>query len=145
MRHFTGEVRFLAAAAVSVAAWRERPVVVSIDDCQLMEGPMNLVAVANNAYAGAGMMLTPAARIDDGILDVVIASRLSRLNVIRELTRLHSGGHILNPKVKVGQGTYAKVETFNGREALPIEADGNVRGHTPADYRIMPKALNFVV
>lgn len=145
MRQFSGEARFLSAAAVSVAAWRERPVAVSIDDHQLAEGPMNLIGVANNAYAGAGMMLTPAARIDDGKLDVVIASGLTRLNVIRELTRLHSGGHILNPKVKVGQGRYAKVETFNPREALPIEADGNVRGHTPADYRIMPKALNFVV
>lgn len=145
MRQFSGETRFLVAAAIAVAAWRERRVLVSIDDYALAEGPMNLVAVANNVYAGAGMMLTPAARIDDGKLDVVIASGLTRLNVIRELPRLHSGGHVINPKVKTAQGTYAKVETFDRCDALPIEADGNVRGQTPADYIIMPAALNFVV
>jgi diacylglycerol kinase (ATP) len=145
MRRFSGEARFLLAAAAAVAAWRERRVLVSIDDRTLADGPMNLVAVANNAYAGAGMMLSPAALIDDGKLDVVIASGLTRANVIRELPRLHSGGHVTNPRVKIAQGTYAKVETFADRDALPIEADGNVRGHTPADYRIMPGALSFVV
>ena len=130
--------------AGAVAAWRERRVRVSVDENELLDGPMNLVAVANNAYAGAGMMLSPKAEINDGQLDVVVASGLSRANVIRELRRLHSGGHVANPKVRIKQGKYARVETFSLHDALPIEADGNVRGHTPADYRIMPGALRFV-
>jgi diacylglycerol kinase (ATP) len=144
MRRFSGEARFLLAAAGAVAAWRERRVVVSVDHQLLADSPMNLVAVANNAYAGAGMMLSPKARIDDGKLDVVIASGLTRVNVIRELPRLHTGGHVTNPKVKIKQGNYVRIETFAERDALRIEADGNVRGHTPADYRIMPNALRFV-
>ena len=145
MRRFSGEARFLLAATGAVANWRERRVHVAVDNLTLADGPMNLVAIANSAYAGAGMMLSPKATIDDGKLDVVIASGLTRANVIRELPRLHSGGHIANPKVKIKQGTYARIETFAERDALPIEADGNVRGHTPADYRIIPGALRFVV
>ncbi len=145
MRRFSGETRFLFAAATSVAMWRERRVRVIVDEEALADGPMNLVAVANNAYAGAGMMLSPKATIDDGKLDVVIATGLSRTNVIRELPRLHSGGHVANPKVRIAQGTYARIETFSEDDALLIEADGNVRGRTPADYRVLPAALRFVV
>ena len=28
---------------------------------------------------------------------------------------------------------------------MPIEADGNVRGVTPVEFRVMPSALRFVV
>jgi len=145
MRRFSGETRFLLAATGAVAAWRERRVAVTVDNDLMADGPMNLVAVANNAYAGAGMMLSPKARIDDGKLDVVIASGLTRMNVVRELPRLHTGGHVKNPKVKISLGTYTRVETFSAGDAMRIEADGNVRGVTPADYRIMPAALKFVV
>jgi YegS/Rv2252/BmrU family lipid kinase len=145
MRRFSGEARFLLAAAGAVSAWRERRVVVTVDGQLLADAPMNLVAIANNAYAGAGMMLSPKARIDDGKLDVVIASGLTRVNVIRELPRLHTGGHVKNSKVTIKQGTYTRVETFSDDDAMRIEADGNVRGVTPADYRIMPSALKFVV
>jgi diacylglycerol kinase family enzyme len=145
MRKFSGEARFLMAAAGAVAAWRERRVRVTVDGDLMADGPMNLVAVANNLYAGAGMMLSPEATIDDRKLDVVTASGLSRAAVIRELPRLHTGGHVANPKVQIKRGQYARVETFAASDALPIEADGNVRGKTPADYRIMPAALRFVV
>ncbi len=145
MRRFSGKARFLLAATGAVAAWRERRVVVTVDGQLLADAPMNLVAIANNAYAGAGMMLSPKARIDDGKLDVVIASGLTRVNVILELPKLHTGGHVKNSKVTIKQGTYTRVETFLDGDAMRIEADGNVRGVTPADYRIMPRALKFVV
>ena len=71
MRRFPGEARFAAAAVGALAAWRERRVRVSLDEDEVIEGPMNLVAVANGVFAGGGMMLSPRAQIDDGKLDVV--------------------------------------------------------------------------
>jgi diacylglycerol kinase family enzyme len=106
---------------------------------------MNLAAVANALYAGGGMMLSPQAAIDDGQLDVVTASGLNRAQIVRELTRIHKGGHVANPKVRIVQGTKVRVETFAAEDAMVIEADGNVRGFTPVEFRVMPKALRFVV
>jgi diacylglycerol kinase (ATP) len=145
MRRFSGEARFAAAALRALAGWRERRVRVSIDDTEIIEGHMNLVGVANAPYAGGGMMLSPQAKIDDGKLDVVTASGLSRANVVRELTRIHKGGHVANPKVHIAQGEGVSIETFSPEDAMPIEADGNVRGLTPVEFRVMPKALRFVV
>ncbi|MDQ1728750.1 MAG: hypothetical protein QOD33_875 [Pyrinomonadaceae bacterium] len=145
LRKLSGEVRFSFAALAALAGWRERRVRVSIDDREVIDGPMNLAAVANALYAGGGMMLSPQAKIDDGKLDVVTASGLTRTQVMRELARIHKGGHVNNPKVRIVQGEGVSIETFAPEDAMPIEADGNVRGLTPAEFHVMPKALRFVV
>ncbi len=145
MRHFSGEVRFLVAALGALRAWRERRVRVAIDGQAVLDAPMNLVAVANGLYAGGGMMLSPQAQNDDGMLDVVTASGLNRIAVMRELPRIHSGGHVANPKVQIFQGRHVGIETFAPDDALLIEADGNVRGNTPVEFRIMPQALKVVL
>ncbi len=144
MRQFPGEVRFLAAALGALGAWRERRVRVVVDGQELSDAPMNLVAVANGLFAGGGMMLAPQARNDDGILDVVIASGLNRVSVLRELPRIHSGGHVANPKVQIFQGRHVRIETFAPGDSLLIEADGNVRGTTPVEFRVMRHALKVV-
>jgi YegS/Rv2252/BmrU family lipid kinase len=144
MRNFSGEFRFAAAAFRALAVWRERRVRVTVDGQVTADAPMNLIGVANGLYAGGGMMLSPDARADDGKLDVVTASGLSRTNVVTELSRVHRGGHVGNPKVKIVRGGSVLIETFSPQDALPIEADGNVRGVTPVQFRVLPGALRFV-
>jgi YegS/Rv2252/BmrU family lipid kinase len=145
MRHLSGEARFAVAALTALVEWRERPVRVSVDDREIVEGNMNLVAVANALYAGGGMMLSPQAKIDDGKLDVITASGLNRVHIMRELARIHKGGHVANPRVRILQGEGVSIETFSAADAMPIEVDGNVRGLTPVEFRVMARALRFVV
>jgi len=145
LRALSGEARFALAALAGLAHWRERRVRVIVDDIEILNGPLNLAAVANALYAGGGMMLSPQAQNNDGKLDVVTASGLNRAQVIRELGRIHKGGHVANPKVRITQGTKVQVETFSPEDAMKIEADGNVRGVTPVEFRVMPGALRFVV
>ena len=145
MRNFSGEFRFVFAAVGALAAWRERRVIVTVDGRTVADGPMNLVGVANGLYAGGGMMLSPDARIDDGKLDVITASGLSRANVVTELSRIHTGGHVNNPKVGITQGEIVRIETLLLQDGMPLEADGNVRGVTPVQFQVLPDALRFVV
>ncbi|HKV37316.1 MAG TPA: diacylglycerol kinase family protein [Pyrinomonadaceae bacterium] len=145
MRKFSGEFRFVFAAVGALAAWRERRVRVTVDDRLVADGPMNLVGVANGLYAGGGMMFSTAARIDDGRLDVVTASGLNRKNVVTELSRIHTGGHLNNPKVSLTQGARARIETLLLQDAMLLEADGNVRGVTPVEFQVMPGALRFLI
>lgn len=145
MRNFSGEFRFVFAAVGALAAWRERRVRVRVDGRVVVDGPMNLAGVANGLYAGGGMMLSPEARPDDGKLDVITASGLTRAHVMTELSRIHTGGHVKNPKVTITQGSIVSIETFLVQDAMPLEADGNVRGVTPVQFQVLPGALRFVV
>jgi YegS/Rv2252/BmrU family lipid kinase len=145
MRKFSGEFRFVYAAVGALAAWRERRVRVTVDGVMVADGPMNLVGVANGLYCGGGMMLSPEARVDDGKLDVVTASGLSRANVVTELSRIHTGGHLSNPKVSLTQGARVRIETLLLKDGMLLEADGNVRGVTPVEFQVLPRALRFLV
>lgn len=145
LQRLPGEVRFVAAAFGALAAWRERDVRLRVDDDEVIEFRSNLLAVANNIYAGGGMMFAPAARIDDGKMDVLLSWNITRTGILRELPRIRRGGHLANSNVRADLATRVEIETIGPENELPIEADGNVRGVTPATFFIMPGALRLVL
>jgi diacylglycerol kinase (ATP) len=145
VRRLPGEARFALAAVRSLAAWRNRRVRVRVDESEWSEFETNLLAVANGAYAGGGMNFSPRASLTDGLLDVLTVCRLSRASLIRELARVHSGGHLANPNVKLILGARVRIETLDASDSLGVEADGDLRGRTPAEFRVMPSALRVVV
>ena len=145
LRRANGEARFAVAALGALARWRDRLVRVSVDGASPIECRTNLLAVMNNPYAGGGMMFAPGARPDDGALDVVTTDRLTRLVLVRELARIHRGGHVANPSVRVLRGRRVLIETEPEQDALSIEADGDIRGTTPVELRVVPNALRVVV
>lgn len=144
VRKLPGEARFALAALPRLAAWRARRVRVTVDGRVWEECGTNLLAVINGTYAGGGMNLSPAARLDDGRLDVLAVADISRLALLRELSRVHNGGHVGNPHVKLTRATHVRIETLDPADSLGVEADGDVRGRTPAEFRVMAAALNVL-
>jgi diacylglycerol kinase (ATP) len=144
VRRLPGEARFALAALPRLAAWRNRRVRVTVDGRVWEECGTNLLAVINGTYAGGGMNLSPEASLTDGLFDVLAVCRISRPVLLRELSRVHTGGHINSPHVKLTRGTHVRIETLDPTDSLGVEADGDVRGHTPAEFRVMPSALRVV-
>jgi diacylglycerol kinase family enzyme len=144
VRRLSGEARFAWAAVQSLAAWHVVPARVSVDGAAWVEGELNLVAVANGAFSGGGMKFAPEASVADGLLDVVTVRGISRAGLVRELARVHSGGHLANPKVKLTRGRSVRIETIDAADSLAIEADGDVRGRTPVELRVLPRMLRVV-
>ena len=145
MKRLPGEARFVAAACGALAAWRERMVRVTVDESEAIETRTNLIALANGVYAGGGMMFAPQAQTDDGLIDLLLSHDLTRASILRELPRIRRGAHLANKRVRVIRARHVRVETDTTEDALLVEADGNVRGHTPAEFRIMPGAIRVVL
>ncbi len=143
-RRLTGEVRFGLAAIGALASWRGRQVRIRVGGSEALECATNLIAVVNSPYAGGGMMFSPAARIDDGLLDVVAACDVPRRMIVRELARIHRGGHLANPRVRLLRGACVTIEPVTANDQLLVEADGDVRGYTPLTLRVLPGALRVV-
>jgi diacylglycerol kinase (ATP) len=144
-RRLSGEARFALAAAGALAGWRERRVRIRVDGGETWECETNLVAVVNSRFAGGGMMFSPEARVDDGLLDVVTACRVPRRTILREMARIHHGGHMNNPRVRLLRGASIRIDPVTPADALPVEADGDVRGTTPLTLGVIPRALRVVV
>ena len=145
VRRLPGEARFALAAVPRLAAWRNRRVRLSVDGRVWQECGTNLLAVVNGTYAGGGMNFAPDAAVDDGLLDVLVVCDISRPALLRELARVRVGGHLINPKIKLTRGRHVRVETLAAADALGVEADGDPRGSTPAEFRVLPSALRVVV
>jgi diacylglycerol kinase (ATP) len=145
VQRLPGEARFLSAACAALMAWRERRTRVTTDESETIECSSNLIAVANNIYAGGGMKFAPGARPDDGVIDLMLSCNLNRRAILRELPRIRSGGHIMNPNVRLITARRIRLEPATLEDALPVEADGQLRGHTPVEFHIMPSALRIVM
>ncbi len=85
--------------------------------------PVTLITVANGSRAGGGFLLTPAARLDDGALDICYADGLSKLGVLNLLPRTINGSHVRQKSVTVTTGTNIEITVPDG---APAHIDGEV-------------------
>lgn len=99
------------------------------------------INVGNGKYCGGGMRQTPDALPNDGLLDITVIKDLGKLEVIRSLKILYDGTILSHPKV---DGYRAAKLAVNSGSLLYLEADGESLGHTPAEFGIIPSAINIV-
>jgi YegS/Rv2252/BmrU family lipid kinase len=136
-----GRARFHLAALRALEIYKNVPVAITLDDGRERTASSNLIVVANGRFAGGGMMLAPNAEIDDGLLDVIVADRASRLAIIRELRRIRRGDHLKNPRVSEHRCRTVSITT---EDPLGLEIDGESMGTTPARLRALPSAVRFI-
>lgn len=127
-----GVSAYLVAVAQELVSYRATEVRLRVDEEQ-WEGRALLIAIANATSYGAGMKISPASRIDDGLLDVVVVEHMSRGEFLRALPRVFKGSHLTHPAVGVWQGKEVEVQT---PEPCPVMADGDVQCETPLHVRI---------
>jgi diacylglycerol kinase (ATP) len=103
------------------------------------------VTVSNGPYVGAAYVLAPEARLDDGLLDVVIFRGMGVFRVLVHMA-LVAGGRRLPPPpgVQLVRARSVDVVVLR-RRPLPVHADGAAAGVTPAHFEVLPAALRVVV
>jgi diacylglycerol kinase (ATP) len=102
-----------------------------------------LVTIANSAQFGNGACIAPGARVDDGLLDLVVLEERSRLATLCQLPRLFNG-----TVEKIRGCTIRRIReaTIEADEPLAFHVDGEpVRGGTSLKVRIHPGALLVAV
>jgi YegS/Rv2252/BmrU family lipid kinase len=109
---------------------------------QTIERPFLFVAVSNTERAGGGMKIAPGARPDDGVLNLTLVEEVGRWEAITQLRALCHGEHIHRPFVRYFPGHALSVDA---QAPLEVAADGDLIGHTPAQFSVKPKALQVLV
>jgi YegS/Rv2252/BmrU family lipid kinase len=99
------------------------------------------INVGNGRYCGGGMRQTPEAVPDDGLLDVTVIKEMGRIEIIKSLKLLYDGTILSHPKI---DGYRIKNLRVESESPLYLEADGESLGHTPAEFSIIPAAVNVV-
>ncbi len=137
-----GLAAYLLGALTTVLTYRNRDISLKLDGEKV---DMRACAVIVNIgkYGGGGMFTAPDARLDDGLLDVLIIGDISKPDLLRSLPRIYKGTHLNHPKVMMKRAKEIEIQPLDGR--LPLQADGEPLGHVPARFRVLPAALNVVV
>ncbi|MFD7409928.1 YegS/Rv2252/BmrU family lipid kinase [Streptomyces sp. NPDC059866] len=134
---FKGAASYYAGGLRAVATWRPAAYRVTVDGEQLAHRGYTVVA-ANSAYYGSGRIIAPGARIDDGLLEVVMIREAPRRLFFTLMQELRSGTHVHRPEVQIVQGREIRIEA--DRE-VPWGADGEVDAVLPVTARVLPGAL----
>jgi YegS/Rv2252/BmrU family lipid kinase len=135
-----GAASYYAGGLRAVATWRAATYRVTVDGEEHTHRGYTVVA-ANSPYYGSGRMIAPGARVDDGLLDVVLIREAPRRLFFALMNELSAGTHVRRPQVRVLQGREIRIEA--DRE-VPYGADGEVDAVLPVTARVLPGALRML-
>jgi len=135
-----GRFAYIGGILASLATFRAPRLVIVVGDTQ-REGRYLMCAISNTGRYGGGVRIAPGACADDGLLDVCLIADASRFRLLWILPSAYRGEHVRAEEVEMLRGASVTVES---EDALPIIADGESAGTTPATFGVEPAALAIV-
>jgi YegS/Rv2252/BmrU family lipid kinase len=136
-----GRAVYLAATLYGLARWRAARFALEADGEEItFSGYM--AAVANSGRFGGGMRLAPGARLDDGLLDLVVIEDISRLHFVRATPKVFKGTHGEEANVHMRK---ARVVKLDADRPFAVYADGDELARTPARVIALPAACRVRV
>lgn len=138
--------RWLGPTVYFVAFWlavrKHRVATVTVDLVdRTYEGKMNNLVVANGQFFGGGMKIAPKAVPTDGLLDVQI-EHARKKDAIALIPKIYKGTHVPHPDIFEAKRARLTIEADR---PLPIEADGEVLGVTPATFEVLRDVISIKV
>jgi diacylglycerol kinase (ATP) len=132
-----GQSRYFFAFWRVLPAYRLSDVRVQADR-KVYEGPAYQVVVANCQFYGGGMKISPRSYPGDGVLDTLVFKG-PKSDAFTMLPKVYKGDHVPHDHIAEMRSKVAvKVES---ERPLPIEADGEILGTTPATFQVIPQRI----
>jgi diacylglycerol kinase (ATP) len=105
-----------------------------------------MLALGNGPREGGGFIITPAAKLDDGLLDYVTIKKISRLMMLRLVPEVMKGTHVRFKQVRTGTCHRMIVAS---KQPLYIHVDGEIYSGFSTDVRnvtiqIHPGAIHYL-
>lgn len=139
MKYPHGNARYVIALVIELLKLKPYHYTLTLDG-KVTKVDANMVSIGNGVSIGGGMLITPDAKIDDGLLDVLVVRPLNRFNFLRIFPSVYKGTHTKNPKVTIERARTVRIEG----EGVVITGDGESVGPAPVDVEIVPGALRVL-
>ncbi len=120
------------------------------DGKQIFNGSFLSMSFGIGKYSGGGMRQTPEAVMDDGLLDMTIIPDLPLLKIAREVPKLFSDKFWTVPELVTSRSrsiTVIPCDASRPDRAVAgdlVEVDGEVVGHAPVRFEVLPDQLNIL-
>ena len=135
-------VRGIILGLVTLFTFKPTRLKISFDEEKMRPYDAIQVTICNAPYYGAHFQVAPAILMDDGILDVFVFRHFSKLEYLRHAVSISQGRRIIQPKIRRRR---VKALRITSAGPLDIQADGMLRGQTPATVKVVMGALRVRV
>ena len=136
-----GGLAFVIAGIVVVREFAGTKVQVTIDGCEVNRRAVLVVASNAQLYAGI-VRLAAQARLDDGLLDVLIFKGQGFPAILRHIFSVLTKRHLRDPEVEYYQARRVEI---SAAKPLSVHADDEPFTITPVEIGVVPGALRVVV
>ena len=136
-----GTQRYNVASIIEVIRHKKRFSRLEIDG-NIICADFGFIIGCNTIHTGKGMKMAPLARLDDGLIDLIIARKVGRIKLLRLFPKIFSGKHIGDPAVDYRQ---VSEFTINPEEQNALNIDGEILGNTPVHVKVLKQELEVLV
>ncbi|HEX5093437.1 MAG TPA: diacylglycerol kinase family protein [Burkholderiales bacterium] len=142
-RVFTGLAAYLGAIALTLVRYPKLRVRLRLDDGPPFEQTTAMTAVMNGRALGGSFLACPDARADDGVLDVMVADGVGRLEILGLVPKFMRGTHVRDPRIRLAR---ARRVTIESEAPLLVEADGEIAFEDARrlEIEVLPGALRVL-
>ena len=137
-----GTMRYNIAAIIEVLKGSKRIAEISFNEGKFIENDFVFILACNTIHTGKAMKAAPKAKLDDGLIDLVIVKKTNRFKLLLLFPKLFSGEHIKSPLVE-----YKQVKSFSIVPKINsgLNIDGELIGQTPINAKVKPSLINVLV
>lgn len=122
MKAFSGKLKYYASLIDTLIHVKWHKLRLTIDG-KTMDKSVFMIGVGNGTCIGGGMPICPDAKVDDGLLSVVIVNEMKKSRIPVELPGFLSGKHVKKDYTEVYSAKEVTVEVLDDGK---IELDGEV-------------------
>jgi diacylglycerol kinase (ATP) len=133
-----GPAGYAVSTVLEVLRLRARPFPVRLDDGPLDDRPADFLSFSNSRCTGGNMQMAPAAKVDDGLLDVIRVGDLGRRQLLTTFPKIYQGRHLEHPK---NEATTAARVRFELDGPVAVMVDGEVRTVWLRSLQVQPAAI----
>ncbi len=105
------------------------------------EGDVFSVAMGIGKYSGGGMIQTPNALFDDGLIDLTVIKNIPKSKILRKIPTLFTG-KIYDVKEVIH--TKARLIEVSAEPESFVEVDGEAVGLSPIRVEVIPAAIRVI-
>lgn len=106
-------------------------------DGKILERDNVFAEISNTTYT-SNFYMAPAAKIDDGLLDITLLNKISRIGLLKAFPKVFTGEHVHLKEVDVIKGKKIKISTDEPKVLTP---DGELIGITPVEIECLHQAI----
>ncbi len=136
-----GRMAFLSATMQSLVTYDNTDVWLTLDGGEPRRHRVLMAAIGNGRFFGGGMKICPAAKLDNGTLDLVVLGDFTRMRVLTQISRVYSGNHLTLEEVSTATVRTLEAAAVDTDAIVPVELDGETPGRLPARFEVVPGAL----